>query len=203
MLPIHFEMKHLILLLLIAQTKADFDQTDWFNDFIEIKQKLADGDIPRIKNALPKHLLDFDYKNIEWEKRIGTNNHGKVWFTREECKSCAEPIEEWIMENKLFFNLIVPHRNISRIRLTLTKYSKGDYLELHNDYGGRLLSFILHLNKIPQKCGGDFIWAGGRGIKKAIVSPNTLYMFIPSTQTWHGIEQVHCNDRYAISGWFY
>ena len=192
-----------ILFLLITQTMAGFDQTDWFNDFIEIKQKLTDGEVMRIKDAIQKDLLNFDYKNIEWEKRIEKNEHGKVWFTRDECKTCAEPIEEWVMENKLFFNLILPHRNISRIRLTLTKFSEGDYLELHNDYGGRLLSFILHLNRIPHKCGGDFVWAGGRGIKKAFPSTNTLYMFIPSSQTWHGIERVHCNNRYAISGWFY
>jgi len=196
-------MRTLLLLIFIVFCSADFDDVDWFNDFIEIRGSLIDGKSIRIKDAIPKQLLNFDFKNINWEKRVGKDTHGKVFFTREECKDCVKPIEEWIMKNKQFFNLIVPHRNISRVSLTLTKYSEGDYLELHNDYGGRLLSFILHLNKLQPTCGGDFIWAGGRGIKKARPAENVLYMFIPSTQTWHMIEKVHCGNRYAVSGWFY
>jgi len=196
-------MRIILIIILFVCCSANFDDVEWFNDFTEIRGSLINGNSLRIKDALPKHLLNFDYKNIEWEKRVGKNDHGKVWFNREECKECAEPIEEWLMENKEFFNLIVPHRNITRVRLALTKYSEGDYLELHNDYGKRVLSFVLHLNKMKPTCGGDFIWAGGRGIKKARPSENVLYMFIPSTSTWHMIEKVHCGNRYAISGWFY
>ena len=112
---------------------------------------------------------------------------------------------EYLIDNIDVFNLLIPRKNASRVHLALTKYEKGNYLELHNDhqFGARALSFVLHLNRISPECGGDFIWAGDRGIKKARPMENTLYLFLPTTSSFHMIETVHCEKRYAISGWFY
>ena len=195
----------LILLLLIIKccTAQIYEEPEWFSDFITIRSSLIDGRNLRITNALPEYLLDFDYENIDWEERVGKNEYGKVWFRRKECEECTTEIEDWLMSHADLFNILVPLKNITKVSLALTKYEEGDFLEMHNDYGTRLLSFVLHLNDMNPKCGGEFIWAGELGIKKAPPMRNVLYLFLPSTSSFHMIETVRCNERYAVSGWFY
>lgn len=199
-------MKIYLLFILLIQCYANENEDpEWFSDVVPIRARLIEGKNIRLRNALPKYLLDFDFNNIKWEQRIGKNEYGKEWFSRHECEECADQITDYIHDHLDIFNMLIPLKNATRVVLALTKYQKGDYLELHNDYnfGTRVLSFVLHLNRINPKCGGDFIWVGERGIKKARPLENTLYLFIPTSESFHMIETVHCEERYAISGWFY
>ena len=172
-------------------------------DFVNIRRKLADGEIVQIRDALPVHLLQFNYTNVTWKENSGIHSFGKVWYTRKRCKQCANPIEDWVMNHIAFFQMLVPYKNISGVDLDMTKYSDGDYLDLHTDYNNvdRSLAFVLHLNSVHPACGGEFVWAAEKGIKIAPPKENTLYMFVPSRHSWHGIQKVQCEHRYAISGW--
>ena len=195
-------MRFFIFIVMVGLCRANHFST-W--DLVDMRRMLLDGEALQIPQALPEYLIHIDYTNITWEENYDEDEFGKVWYTRKQCKSCAKPIEEWVINNKDLFQTLIPYNNISKVSLVLTKYTAGDYLELHTDYDhkDRLLSFVLHLNWMQPSCGGEFVWAAEKGIKKAPVMKNVLYMFVPSKHSWHGIQQVHCGDRYAISGWFY
>lgn len=195
-------MRFFIFIVIVGVCRANHLNA-W--DLVDMRRMLLDGEATQTYNALPNHLLQFNYSNITWEQGVDVNDFGKQWYRRNFCKECAKPIEDWLMKNIEFFKILIPHKNISHVNLTMTKYTEGDYLDLHTDYrnADRLLTFVLHLNSIDPICGGEFIWAGNKGIKRAVPMENVLYMFVPSTHSWHSIEKVHCGERYAISGWFY
>lgn len=196
------KMRFFIFVVMVGLCRANHFNT-W--DLVDMRRMLLDGEATQTYNALPYHLLQFNYSNITWEENSGVNDFGKQWYKRKHCKDCAKPIEDWLMEHIELFKILIPYKNISDISLAMTKYTEGDYLDLHNDNrdSDRLLSFVLHLNWMEPSCGGEFVWAGDKGIRKAPPMENVLYMFIPSKNSWHSIENVHCGERYAISGWFY
>lgn len=196
-------MRFFIILTVLCFNFANANDPEWFSNFVDIRSKLIDGHHVRVNDALPEDLLQFDFENISWTEKQVDDVYGKPWLRRQDCDECAQEIQKWIMEHKYFFQLLIPHKNISRVAISLTKYEKEDFLDFHNDYGNRLLSFILHLNSARSRCGGDLIWAGDRGIKKIKPFFNSLNMFIPSIHSYHMIEKIYCGKRYAVSGWFY
>lgn len=180
--------------------------TYWFKDYIELRRKLLNGEIVRIRNAFPYEITeqfdDIDEANYTHQDR--KNQYGVEWFSRDTDYDYADDFEDWLMENKEVFELLVPRMKITHVNLTTNRYKKYDYLDFHTDDNpDRALTFILHLSDGDKRCGGQLIWAGGKGIREIYPSFNTLYMFIPSKTSWHMIQQLSCGVRYSISGWFY
>lgn len=194
------------LLIIMISSMAHAQKMHWFDDFIEIKRQLMDGRMVRIPNAFTQEVIDkyIDFENCKWEEELGVaDNEKREWFKRHKDRDCANPFSEYLMKHKQYFENFLPTKTISEVKLTATDYRTDDYLELHNDYGNkRVLTFILHMSNAKPDCGGKLIWAGEYGIKKALPRINTLYLFIPTSQSYHSIETVRCGSRKAITGWF-
>lgn len=191
-----------LFFLLIGQVSATY----WFKDYMEIRKKLINGEIVRVRNAFPHEIMSQfdDIEEVEYEHQSRNNDLGIEWFTRDINYDYADPFEDWLMEHKNIFELLVPEMHITHVNLTTTRYKKYDYLDFHNDHNpNRALTFILHMTDGEKRCAGQLVWAGDKGIREIYPKYNTLYMFIPSKTTWHMIQQANCGERYAISGWFY
>jgi len=106
-----------------------------------------------------------------------------------------------------FFQGLIPDRPVDKMLLDATRYTKHDYLTIHNDnMKERLMSMIYHIGVSPDMapdCGGHFRWYGGVGMEEFAPSFNTLYLFLPNQHSYHGIKAIKCGERYAISGWLY
>ena len=106
-----------------------------------------------------------------------------------------------------FFQGLIPERPVNKMLLDATRYTKDDYLTIHNDnMKDRLMTMIYHIGVSPDmapECGGHFRWYGGVGMEEFVPSFNTLYLFLPNAHSYHGIKPIKCGARYAISGWLY
>lgn len=201
----------------------------WYEYEREIGAALWNGQIVKLPNAfLLPNRFDLQTANneegkidgnssdseIAWE--INRNNHN-LDFTRYVSK--GKQVEDFINEieqhKEFISNILLTDFNVSKRHFVASKYTKGAYLDYHNDNSyDRVLSVVYHhtQNWNTSQCGGELVWDGKEHLpttnndekKKMIpISYNTLYLFIPRLHSGHEILTVKCNEtkRYAISGW--
>ena len=85
------------------------------------------------------------------------------------------------------------------------KFTKGDFLSVHNDTNLGRYAFIIYLNeKWNRRCGGDLNIITKYGIHIPIYPEynKLILMDIKSSDKPHYINEVKCDNRYAITGWF-
>ena len=200
----------------------------WYDYEKEIGAALWNGQIVKLPNAffLPNRF-DLQPVNNKEEDGIGNNDSEIAWeinrnnhnldFTRyiSKGKQVEDFIDEVEQHKEFLSNILLTDFNISKRHFVASKYTKGAYLDYHNDNSyDRVLSVVYHhtQNWNTSSCGGQLVWDGSEHLptltndrKKKIIpiSYNTLYLFIPRLRSGHEILKVKCNEtkRYAISGW--
>tara|TARA_B110000003_G_scaffold272653_1_gene308937 strand:- start:278 stop:1027 length:750 start_codon:yes stop_codon:yes gene_type:complete len=183
----------------------------WYKYMQDMRHALLNGQVVRITDAFeaPERFDAPDDAVWYYEPSNLKYPGDHMWYSRYVRENTSE-VDLFLNEisniHKLFFGelLSLNTSNMESIGFASTKYNKSCYLETHNDkIGNRRLSLIYHntRNSPSEECGGDFVWYRGLGVTKFKPSYNTLYLFIPTFKTHHAIDDVHCSERTAISGW--
>jgi len=101
-----------------------------------------------------------------------------------------------------------------QLTMTISKYSKGDYLLCHDDFAGtRAVAFVYYLNDLDEGDGGALRFFSHNNdqeplnrsfCEKIIPEENTLVLFKVSQTSHHEVEQMYTEkERVTINGWFH
>ena len=75
------------------------------------------------------------------------------------------------------------------LRIEYIEDRGGFYLEPHKDIGEKQLTLQIYLGDAPEHCGTDFYDMDLNWVKNNTFKHNHGYCFIPSDNTWHGLEK--------------
>ena len=75
------------------------------------------------------------------------------------------------------------------LRIEYIEDHSGFYLEPHKDIGEKQLTLQIYLGDAPENCGTDFYDTNLNWVKNNTFKHNHAYCFIPSHDTWHGLEK--------------
>lgn len=181
----------------------------WFHNISVIRHELMIGNLVIIEDAFSEEVLSkFDVSQCSFEDQELSDIYKKDYSFRSIDNECSANFHAYIRKAMGYFNNFHPTMTLRKLVLEATKFEKDQYLDNHNDFNGyeyqsRALTFILHLTDMPEDCNGDFLWMGNLGVQRIPVKRNQLLMFIPSEVSHHAVDDVYCEERISISGWFF
>mmetsp|Transcript_36430 Transcript_36430/g.66738 ORF Transcript_36430/g.66738 Transcript_36430/m.66738 type:complete len:338 (-) Transcript_36430:12-1025(-) len=207
-----------------------WNKVRWFSEWAykmetlkTVHDALKHGKLVRIADALTPQAAEALYQEI-WNSngspgwKVDIQNRQDIQFHRHvfSCQAGGEPacppllhaFHTFLESEKDFWGKLV-RSNISSWRKTAhaTWYKGNDFLSPHSDYTHqRDLAFNLALSKNwNQSWGGAFWWLKDSA-QEYPASFNTLFLFLPSTQSTHMVSTVSkegdTHRRFSINGWF-
>ena len=160
-----------------------------------------------IGNDKIKHNNDIKSRRDNSLKLLNSSNFS---YSKYEYKNDA-PILKEIKEYLNSPNVLKEVSSLTGNKITKTtdifisKFSPGDFLSVHNDTNLGRYAFIIYLNRYWNRgCGGDLNLVTKENVHIPIYPEynKLVLMDIKSRELPHYINEVKCNNRYAITGWF-
>ena len=156
-----------------------------------------------LKDALPADvaravtLLPISPTAIEdTQGRRDSHNSSRTFFTRENCQKLAvcDVIALAFQSPKLVAQLT---RSTgvnfvgSYLRIEYCQDGDGFWLEPHTDIGAKLLTLTVYLSDTPgcEHWGTDVYDSNRKHVYRVPAAYNNAYAFVPSSDTWHGVER--------------
>jgi len=148
--------------------------------------------------------------NKRKENALKLLNSNKFSYSKYEYKNEARILKEiknYLNSTNVLKEVseLIGKKIIKTTDIFISKFSKGDFLSVHNDTNLGRYAFIIYLNeRWDNKCGGDLNLITKHGIHVSIKPEyNKLVLIdIKSEERPHYINEVLCDNRYAITGWF-
>ena len=160
-----------------------------------------------INNDKIKHNNDIKNRRNNSLKLLNSNMFS---YSKYEYKNEA-PILKEIKEYLNSPNVLKEVSSLTGNKITKTtdifisKFTKGDFLSVHNDTNLGRYAFIIYLNESwDRSCGGDLNLITKENIHIPIYPEynKLVLMDIKTSEKPDYINEVKCDNRYAITGWF-
>jgi len=160
-----------------------------------------------IGNDKIKHNNNIKSRKENALKLLKSNNFSYSKYEYKNEASILKEIDNYLNSSKVLKEV----SNLTGKKITKTtdifisKFTKGDFLSVHNDTNLGRYAFIIYLNeKWNSRCGGDLNLITNIGLHASIKPEynKLILMDIKSEERPHYINEVLCDNRYAITGWF-